>query len=299
MPMTMPRTRSLIALLILVCALTGVATASAKIRRQDVGIADNKPAFFSDQRFLDLKLKRARINIPWDILKDGDQTAVLDTWMNAAKTAGVKPLVTFDRSRRPGQVRVRPTPAKLVAQFKAIRARYPFIEGVVTWNEPNLFQTPELTAKQWMALRKACPKCKVLAGDMVDRANVNHFVARFLKTVKKAHKKRPTIWGFHNYADVNRFEKKITKSFVKATKADVWLTETGGVVSRRNGSPVKYKGTGPKHAAKAIKYLFDKLVKVSPRIKRVYLFHWDGVGPGWDSGFIDKNGNARPALSTL
>jgi hypothetical protein len=41
---------------------------------------------------------------------------------------------------------------------------------------------------------------------------------------------------------------------------------------------------------------------LSPRIQRVYLYHWDtgvGGGPTWDSGFIGPEGETRPALAVL
>ena len=39
----------------------------------------------------------------------------------------------------------------------------------------------------------------------------------------------------------------------------------------------------------------------SPRIKRVYLYHWDADRKfkTWDSGFVAANGRARPALEVL
>jgi hypothetical protein len=46
--------------------------------------------------------------------------------------------------------------------------------------------------------------------------------------------------------------------------------------------------------------VFDKLVPLSRRITRVYLYHWSAVrGDSWDSGLIDARGKARPALRVL
>jgi hypothetical protein len=77
------------------------------------------------------------------------------------------------------------------------------------------------------------------------------------------------------------------------------MTETGGVVKRRNGSSVKYTGESLTHAAKAINYIFTKLVRLSPRIQRVYIFHWNGRNVTWDSALISPNGNPRPAFTVL
>ena len=47
--------------------------------------------------------------------------------------------------------------------------------------------------------------------------------------------------------------------------------------------------------------MFEKLVRVDPRIKRVYLYHWnDQPGPRtWDSALVASNGQARPAYDVL
>ena len=103
--------------------------------------------------------------------------------------------------------------------------------------------------------------------------------------MKTAHQ-QPKYWGLHNYADANQYKPRATKALLKAVKGKIWLTETGGVVRRRNGSSVKYTGESLTHAAKAINYIFTKLVRLSPRIQRVYVFHWNGrnalVGLGAD-----------------
>jgi hypothetical protein len=40
---------------------------------------------------------------------------------------------------------------------------------------------------------------------------------------------------------------------------------------------------------------------MSPRVKRVYLYHWDADRRfvTWDSAFVAANGRARPALAVL
>ncbi len=45
----------------------------------------------------------------------------------------------------------------------------------------------------------------------------------------------PSIWGLHDYSDVNRLQSWRTHELVRALGGQVWLTETGGIVkfSRR------------------------------------------------------------------
>ena len=73
------------------------------LRQGDVRITNQKADMFSDPRFAQLGIKRARIDVAYDVLLDPSQTAQLDEWMSAAQAAGVQVLVTFDRSRRPGR----------------------------------------------------------------------------------------------------------------------------------------------------------------------------------------------------
>jgi Glycosyl hydrolase catalytic core len=291
----MQRLRTTLPLILLVAALAAPAAADATIRLRDVGIADQKADMFSDPRFAQLGVKRARLDLAYDALLDPGQTAALDAWMAGAQLNGVQVVVTFDRSRRPGRKSFRPDTYSLVKQFKRLRARYPFVKEWVTWNEPNLSQTASRTARQWLALQKACPTCTIVAADVVDRPNLSRWVKAFIKT---AHK-QPKIWGLHNYADANQYTPKATKAMLKAVKGKIWFTETGGVVKRNNGSSVKYTGESLTHAAKAINYIFTKLVRLSPRIQRVYVFHWNGRNASWDSALISPNGTPRPAFAVL
>ena len=287
--------RPTLLLALLVALLAAPTAANAMLRPGDIGIADQKADMFSDPRFLELGIKRARIDLAYDVLLDSGQTAELDQWMAAAQADGVQVLVTFDRSRRPGRKSFRPDTYSLVKQFNRLRARYPFVKEWVTWNEPNLSQTPTRTARQWLALRKACPTCTVVAADLVDRPNLGRWAKAF---VKAAHR-QPPVWGLHNYADANQYTPRATKTLLKAVKGKIWFTETGGVVRRNNGSNVKYRGESLTHAAKAVSYIFTKLARLSSRIQRVYLFHWNGRNSSWDSALISPNGSERPAFAVL
>jgi hypothetical protein len=55
------------------------------------------------------------------------------------------------------------------------------------------------------------------------------------------------------------------------------------------------------HAAIATRFVFDKLVPLSPRNTRVYLYHWNSEpGPKtWDSALIGPGGKPRPAFRVL
>ena len=283
------------ALVVATLALLVPASANAVV----VGIADQKPDMFADARFTGLGIKTARINVAWDTLRVPGDTAALDAWMRAARADGVQPLITIDRSRT--RLHYAPTVAEYAAQMRALHARYPFVRDWSAFNEANHYgqptgRHPELAARYWLALRAACRGCRVLGADLLDQPNMVTWVRAF----ERAAHRKPARWGLHNYVDANRLRTTGTKRLLKATKAQVWLTETGGLVARRNGSGTKL-AAGPSHAAKVTRFILTKLARLSPRVARVYLYHWNANAGAvtWDSGLVGPDGGARPALAVL
>lgn len=281
----------LLPLTLLVFALMPAA-AHAKI---GIGIADNKPDMFADARFQELHLGYARLDLRWDVFSDPAATAQLEAWMAGAQATGTRPLITFDRS--PARISYNPTPRQLVGAMKTLRTRYPFVKDFSSWNEANMNKKPEIVAKWWLALRKACPSCNVLGTDLLDKANMIPWAQRFVKAAKRT----PKVWGLHNYVDANTLSTKTTRKLLKSIGGNIWFTETGGIVRRANNSKLVFP-TGTDRAARVTSFIFGRLAKLSPRIQRVYLYHWDtgvGGGPTWDSGFIGPEGETRPALAVL
>src|SRR4051812_20673177 len=95
--MRLIRTVLLLSLLATPATLGAGTAAQAKVA---VGIADNKSDMFTDPRFTALKVKYVRVMVPYDAMHDFAQRTWLDGWMAGAKAGGLKPLVTFDRSRK-------------------------------------------------------------------------------------------------------------------------------------------------------------------------------------------------------
>jgi hypothetical protein len=122
----------------------------------------------------------------------------------------------------------------------------------------------------------------------------------WIRRFRKAAGVEPKYWGLHNYIDANRFQTSGTRTMLRAVKGYVWMTEVGGIVSRRNHTRFPFEES-PRHAALAIGWVFDKLVPLSPRIQRVYIYHWnsDAVGGTWDSALIGPGGRARPGLAVV
>jgi polysaccharide biosynthesis protein PslG len=122
----------------------------------------------------------------------------------------------------------------------------------------------------------------------------------WIKRFRRVARGRNLIWGLHNYVDANRFYERGTRRLLRTVKGQVWFTETGGIVARRNGSHLVFAG-GVRHAAKATRWVF-RLAALSPRVRRVYFYTWGAPAvrrPHWDSGLVDRHGRARPAYHVL
>ena len=297
----------LLALCAAVLAFAAPADAAKKTSPKShakVGIADQKAAFFTDPRFQGLKLKMARRSVAWDTMQYDWQVQDVDAWMAAARQAGVTPLITFARSRIDAKRHQVPTAAQVTKAFKAFRARYPWVKEFVASNESNHYgeptgRRPKLAAQYYKAMKKACPSCKIGAATLLDQPNLVSWTKAFVRAAGH----QPKYWAMHNYVSANRFDATRTRQLVRAVKGQIWLTEVGGLVKRRTPDrkgKAKLK-EGVAHAAKVTDYILNSLTRVSPRISRIYLYHWNSDGPAssWDSGLFDHRGKPRPAFASL
>ena len=75
----------------------GVAAGRGVARGPLVGISDQDPDTFADPRFKGLGIRYARLITPWDSMRTEPDR--LDGWLQAARAAGVQPLVAFNHSR--------------------------------------------------------------------------------------------------------------------------------------------------------------------------------------------------------
>jgi hypothetical protein len=296
-----PAAALLLAVVAVLLARTAPAHATASPSLA-VGIADDKTEMFTDPYFLQLGVKKVRRVVPWDAMSVDFERPEVDDWIKAALAAKQRPLISFGHSRREGQRRVAPTVAKYVGEFKKFRTRYPELKEFAVWNEPNLCgeplcHKPQLAARYYDALVTACPSCTILASEVLDGSTMRSWVTAFLKAVKH----QPKIWGLHNYVDANRLQTTGTRKLLGLVKGQIWFTETGGIVKRRTTNKVGGFPETVAHAGLALRWIFDRLVPLSPRITRVYIYHWIPSTPtdSWDSALLDVNGQPRTAWRVL
>ncbi len=274
-----------------------------------VGIADEKADMFDDPRFTALGIKTARRSVAWDVFKYDFALHEVDDWMKRAQAAGVKPLITFGRSRIDSQRDVIPTRAQMLSTFKQFRAKYPWVTDYVASNESNYsrpgVKQPGLMAKYYLDMRKACRTCKVAAATLLEVPGKGweRSMARWVKRFVKSAGHRPKYWAAHNYFSVNGLSLKGTKNILKVTKkGELWVTETGGLVARRSTFAGKIPmKEGLAHSVRVTKFIFDKMLTLSPRIKRIYLYHWNSATPtdSWDSGLIGHDGKPRGSYTVV
>jgi hypothetical protein len=265
-----------------------------------IGIADQKPDMFADPRFTATGVQYARLAVGWDALDSPWQLDQLDAWLQGARLAGVAPLVSFSHSRT--SRRLLPSPSRFRLEFRRFRARYPWVREFATWNEANhcgepTCHRPRLVAAYFRKMRLECRTCRLLGAEVLDMPNMVSWVRAF----RRAATVQPRYWGLHNYVDANRERTSGTRRLLKATTGEIWFTETGGIVWRKNRrGKVKFEESA-RHAAVATRFVFERLARLSRRIKRVYIYHWNKDEPGgtWDSALIGPNGRLRPAFHVV
>jgi hypothetical protein len=209
----------------------------------------------------------------------------------------------LEKSRQPGKERHLPSVSEYTRELRKIKAAFPFIREFSPWNEANRFQSSSNTAGQptkgqerrlaqfYMAARKVFGKrTTYVALDLLDEQNVNKTITFMRKFLRYA-RPRPTVLGFHNYSDTNRFSQTRTKRVLRAWGRTVWLTETGGIV--RLGRALPFSTS---RAARALGCMFD-IARDNKRVKRLYVYQFHGDEPNarFDAGLTDVTGTVRRA----
>ena len=290
------------AALIALSLLLGIAAqAQAK---PVVGIGEQHPQMFDDQRWVDLDSPYVRYVVSWDAMRYKSERGEVDWFMSAARARHAKVLVTFGHSRRSARrARVLPSRDAFAHQFRLFRRRYPEVTTFQTWNEANhgtqpTWKRPDRAAKFYDAIRRNCRHCTVSAPSVLDDGRK---MVRWIRKFRKAARYRVRIWSLHNHIDANRNTTTGTRLFLRNTRGKVWFTETGGIwnrwVDRRHIR--RYNG---KTAVRAIRNIF-KLARLNPRrVKRIYVYNWFAPPerrPRWDTGLVDRRLRTRPTLRTL
>jgi hypothetical protein len=290
------------------------ATAQAKY---SVGIGEQNAAVFDNAAWKSAKLKRIRVMVPWDWQKQPYQVAETTNWMNHAHAAKQDVLVAFTARRgcyTNGKYAKRkkackaPSTSAYRKQFRAFDKAFPWVKTYSAWNEINhvsqpTYKSPKKAAQYYNVLRGDCRKrkCKVMAADLLDTSNMLSYLRKFKRYAKGS----PTLWGLHNYQDVNRFTSADTLALLRNVRGQVWLTETGGFM----GFGRHFKRSS-KRQVKATKWMFKLADRYDTRrsgakakLTRLYVYSWFGLskqkGNPFDAGLVNPTGTPRSAYKTF
>ena len=117
-----------------------------------------------------------------------------------------------------------------------------------------------------------------MAADVLDISNMTSYLRGFLRNAKGKAK----IFGLHNYQDVNRKSTADTRAMLATVGGQVWLTETGGILT--------FLPSFPRNAtrqANRTKWMFQLANRYDTRqrglrskITRLYNYDYTGVPAG-------------------
>jgi hypothetical protein len=264
------------------------------------GLADYEPRTFSDPRVRQLDIYLARDVVPWNVALVPRELAEVREWLDAVKHAyHIIPFITFQHADNND---IGPSPTQFLRAFLKFRKLFPWVTEFSPWDEATHATQPTehhpwLAAEYYNVLAAHCSGCEITAPDILDSdGNVEAWVASFLE---KAHP-YPKIWPFNPYNSAATDKPALVERFLAATRGQVWFSEVGGVVWWRfKGKLIDH---GVEYAARVAKNIFS-LARLSPRITRIYYYHWRSPGTPakarkatWDAGLVSSNGAARPAL---
>jgi hypothetical protein len=293
---------------LLLVALAAACAAPAQAATYRVGIGDQNAALFQDARFERTGIRRVRYLVPWDWNRRAGQRREVASFLGGAYATGREAFVTFTASRGcwkdnrySTRARCRaPSVLRYLKSFRAFRRRFASVRLFAPWNEANHASqptagSPRLAARYYNALRSACRRCTLVAADVLDQRGVEPYLRSFMRYAKGS----PRRWGLHNYSDVNRVRSTGTRAVLRTVPGEVWLTETGGVVTFGRSFP-----RSESRAAARTRYMFDladayreRQPGMRSRIARIYPYSWYGSprGARFDAGLMDPDGAPRKA----
>lgn len=290
---------TLVTRFILLAALGAALALPASASALVYGMGDEDATMFTTPLFTDLPIKNVRYVVAYDAaLTENFERQQADEFLQAANAQGYQILVSFEHSREPRKANQLPSKAAYQQGVRAFMRRYPYVRTLSPWDEINdcsqpTCRNPKAAAGYYLTLRQTCGGCTLMAAEVLDTTDPAQTVA-YLKQYQQAlGKVRPTLWGLHNYSDVNRHTSTGTKAVLGAVKGTVWLSETGGLYKFLPGFPASTS-----RQVTAEKWMFT-LARSSPRIQRLYVYSWTGGG-SFDAGLTNASGLVtRPAYDVV
>jgi hypothetical protein len=303
-PAALVASLALLAGLLVAPAATGSAVAPRAHASSHyiTGIGDEDAHMFRNGLWTRLHTRIVRYIAPYDAVAHRASLNKAITFIQLAEATHQQVLVAFYHSEY--------TPTKLpsVAQYqrdvKKFVKLFPNVKQYQAWDEsnrgnvPHAFSSPSAgaTARYYQALLRSCTHCTVIGLDVLDANNIAgtlSYISEFKQEIGHLRTVMPTIWGLHNYSDINRLESWRTRELIHAFGGQVWLTETGGIVKFGGAYPNR-NGSGLTRAAKVLKYMFNVAGSQS-QVKRLYIYNWLGGNNStrFDAGLTNAHQQPR------
>lgn len=276
-----------------------------------------------------------------DAIAVGQERSCFNSWLGQLTAKGVSVEVAFKPdycyenaagcpNSQKGQVIIPPL-SVYQAAMQEFLAAYPQVKIIAPWGEPdfqpskgNKFRIgsphganfggancrrkataancgPALAAQMWVTVRKLCPSCTVIAGDL--GSNKNHdrpYLSTYRNHLRDGnHAYHPDVWAIHPYTDVTTWEWEISHhakltapggtlvaSFASWLAADgyhadkhIWLDE----VSSFTVPPYGHATYSRSVQARAAGLLLTRLPQAGggsePRVTRIYYMRFAGKTP--------------------
>jgi len=267
------------------------------------GVGDEHAKMFSEPLYTQLHTKIVRYIASYDAAVRPYFLQQAFRFIHDAEDVHEQVLVAFYHSeytptKLPSVASYQRDVAKFVKYFPNVH-QYQSYDEANRGNERGVFSSPSamLAAQYYQALLRVCHHCTVIGLDVLDQANISptlNYISEFKRAIGRLRTVMPSIWGLHNYSDVNHFETWRTRDIVRALGGQVWLTETGGIVQFGGAFPNRQREGLPR-AARALKLMFA-IAASEPRIKRLYIYDWTGgnTKARFDAGLMDDHDRPRP-----
>jgi hypothetical protein len=266
------------------------------------GIGDEQLEMFGNPLWQQLHTKITRYIAPYDAVAHSYSLDKAKAWIHAAEAQHQQVMVAFYHSEyTPTRL---PSVALYQRDVQKFIKLFPHVHQYQSWDEanrgnvPHAFSSPSAVAaaEYYQALIRVCKGCTAIGLDVLDQANISPtltYIAEFKREIYHLRTIMPSIWGMHDYSDVNRQESWRTRDLANALGGQVWLTETGGIVQFGGAFPNKH-GSGLARAAKVTKYMFAVAGSV-PQIKRLYIYDWTGGDSStrFDAGLMNAHDQPR------
>ncbi len=314
-PLTLALAMALLGALLLASSAVGQAGTKARTSPSAhaaasylTGIGDEHAEMFGNPLWQQLHTKIARYIAPYDAAVRSYSLDQAKVWIKAAEAQHQQVLVAFYHSEY--------TPTKMPSvslyqhDVQKFIKDFPHVKQYQSWDESNRgnvknsFSSPSAgaSARYYQALLRVCKGCTVIGLDVLDQANITptlRYISEFKREISHLRTVMPSIWGLHNYSDVNRLQSFRTHELTKALGGQVWITETGGIVQFKPEF-LNVRGSGLARAAKVLKYMFN-VAASDPQVKRLYIFDWSGgtSSTRFDAGLTDAHNNPRPGYVTV